>query len=176
MSARPLRRALVCAALALAGCSPEMDWRVLSPPEGRFSVLLPCKPQRASRALHAASGAQTMTQYACSLRAGTMGAAYTDAPGAAPGAEAARARVDAARDALLRNIGAGVHSEEEVSVGGMRGRQVYAEGRAGGQEVVLKARFVVAGDRVYQVAYVGARDAIAADDVDMFLTSFKLLR
>lgn len=176
MSARPLRRALICAALALAACTPELDWRDVSPPEGRFSVLLPCKPQRESRMLDTAAGAQTMTQYACSLRTGTMGAAYTDAPTAAPGAAAMRAQVDAARDALLRNVGARAHSEEEVGVGGMPGRQVYAEGRAGAQELVLKARFVVAGARLYQIAYVGARGGLAMAEVDLFLTSFKLPR
>ena len=41
---------------------------------------------------------------------------------------------------------------------------------------LLKARFVVAGSRLYQIAYVGARDGLAMADIDMFLTSFKLLR
>ena len=78
--------------------------------------------------------------------------------------------------ALLRNIGASKHSEEEVLVAGLPGRQVYAEGRTGTREVLLKARFVVAGSRLYQIAYVGERDSLATADIDMFLTSFKLLR
>ena len=47
--------------------------------------------------------------------------------------------------------------------------------RAGAEGVLLKARFVVVGSRLYQIAYVGARDGVAMADVDMFLTSFKLL-
>ena len=43
-------------------------------------------------------------------------------------------------------------------------------------DVLLKARFVVAGSRLYQIAYVGERDSLATADIDMFLTSFKLLR
>ena len=139
-------------------------------------MLLPCKPQRESRTLDSAAGAVMMTMYACSLKTGTMGAAYTDAPMAAPAAEPTRAQMDAARDALLRNIGAGTRVEEEIGIGGMPGRQVYALGRAGTQELVLKARLVVAGGRLYQIAYVGARDGLAMADVDLFLTSFKLLR
>jgi len=29
---------------------------------------------------------------------------------------------------------------------------------------------------LYQIAYVGAKDGVAMADIDMFLTSFKLLR
>jgi hypothetical protein len=160
---------LVCA--ALAACAPELDWRELSVPEGRFAVLLPGKAQHESRTLNTAAGALTMTMYAFSLKQGSMVVAYTDYPTAALAAEHGLEQLDAARDALLRNIGGGVRSEEDISIEGFPGRQVYAEGRAG----VLKARFVVVGSRLYQIAYAGAEDGVAMADVDMFLTSFKLL-
>ncbi|MBE0622627.1 MAG: hypothetical protein IH605_18700 [Burkholderiales bacterium] len=163
----------VCAAFALAACAPELDWRELSVPEGGFAVLLPGKAQRESRTLNTAAGALAMTMYACSLKQGTMGVAYTDYPATQDGAEQLREHLDAARDALLRNVGAGAHTEEEVAIAGLRGRQVYAEGSNG---VQLKARFVLAGNRLYQIAYVGSRGAVAMADIDMFLTSFKLLR
>jgi hypothetical protein len=167
---------LAGAALALAACAPELDWRELSVPEGRFSILLPGKAQRESRTLNTAAGAVTMTMYACSLKQGTMGVAYTDYSAAALTAGQMRAQLDAARDALLRNIGAGARTEEEVAIAGLPGRQVYAEGRTGAQGTRLKARFVVAGIRLYQIAYVGERDGPAMADIDMFLTSFRLLR
>jgi hypothetical protein len=160
----------VCA--ALAACAPELDWRELSVPEGRFTVLLPGKAQRESRTFNTAAGALLMTMHACSLKQGTMGVSYTDYPAEEAAAGRSREHVDAARDALLRNIGASVHSEEEVPVADLPGRQVYAEGRDGAQ---LKARFVVAGSRLYQIAYVGTRDGLPMADIDMFLTSFKLL-
>jgi len=34
----------------------------------------------------------------------------------------------------------------------------------------------VSGSRLYQIAYVGTRDDLAMADIDMFLSSFKLLR
>jgi hypothetical protein len=117
-----------------------------------------------------------MTLYSVGLKQGTMGVAYTDYPVAALAAEHGRAQLDAARDALLRNIGGSVHAEEDVSIGGFPGRQILAEGRAGAGGTLLKVRFVVAGSRLYQIAYVGARDGAAMADVDMFLTSFRLLR
>ncbi len=167
---------LACALLALAACAPELDWRELSVPEAHFSVLLPGKASRETRTLNTAAGALTMTMYAFSLKQGTMAVAYTDYPAAALAGEHAREQLDAERDALLRNIGASTHSEEEVRIAGLPGRQVYAEGRSGARRVLLKARFVVAGSRLYQIAYVGERDSLATADIDMFLTSFKLQR
>lgn len=173
MRAGALSLVVFCA--ALAACTPELDWRELSVPEGRFAVLLPGKARPESRALDTAAGALTMTMYSFSLKQGTMGVAYTDYPAATLAAEHGRAQLDAARDALLRNIQGGVRLEEDVGIAGFPGRQVYAEGRAGAEGALLKARFVVVGSRLYQVAYVGAKDGVAMADVDMFLASFRLL-
>ena len=164
----------ICA--ALAACAPELDWRELSVPEGRFAVLLPGKARQESRTLNTAAGALTMTMYSFSLRRGTMGVAYTDYPAAALDADHLRGRLDAARDALLRNINGSVRSEEDIGIAGHPGREVYAESRAGAEGALLKARFIVVGSRLYQIAYVGAKDGVAMADVDMFLTSFKLLK
>lgn len=165
-----------CAALGLAACAPELDWRELSVPEGRFSALLPCKPRLETRGFDVAAGALSMTMFACSLKQGTMAVAYTDFPAAPPDAEHGRVRMNAARDALLRNVHADASTEEEVAVAGLPGRQVYAEGRAGAQATELKARFAVDGSRLYQIAYVGARNSVAMADIDLFLDSFKLAR
>ena len=167
---------LACAAFALAACAPTLDWRELSVRAGGFSVLLPGKASREARTLDTTAGAVTMTMYACSLKQATMAVAYTDYPAGALAGEHGREQLDAERDALLRNIGASSHSEEQVLIGGLPGRQIYAEGRTGTRSALLKARFVVAGNRLYQIAYVGARGAVAMADIDMFLSSFKLLR
>jgi hypothetical protein len=167
---------LACTALALAACAPELDWRELSVREGGFTVLLPGKASREARTLDTSAGAVTMTMYACSLKHGTMAIAYADYPAGALAGERGRERLDAERDALLRNIGATSHSEERVSVGGLPGRQIYAEGRTGTRSALLKARFVVAGNRLYQIAYVGEPNGLKMADIDMFLNSFRLLR
>jgi len=171
---RPLRFFIACA--LLAACTPELDWRELSVPAAGFAVLLPGKARSESRTLETAAGAAVMTMYAYSLKRGTMAVAYTDYAPAALAAGLGRAQLDAARDALLRNIGGGRPLEEDVSIGGYAGRQIFAEGRAGAEGALLKARFVVVGDRLYQIAYLGARNGAEMADVDMFLTSFKLLR
>jgi hypothetical protein len=164
---------LICA--ALAACAPELDWRELSVPAARFSALLPCTPRQESRRIDTA-GMLTMMLYACSVKQGTMGVAYTDYATAPASAEQARARLEAARDALLRNIGAGAQAGERIDIAGLPGLQVYAQGRAGAQAAQLKARLVLDGARLYQIAYVGGEGGPAAADIDLFLDSFKLGR
>lgn len=176
MHVRAGAQILIAACAALAACALELDWRELSAPDGRFAILLPGKARRESRVLDTPAGALTMTMYSFSLKHGTMGVAYTDYPAAALAADRGREPLDAARDALLRNIGGGARIEEEISIGGLPGRQILAEGRAGAEGALLKARFVLVGNRLYQIAYVGARDGAAMADIDLFLTSFKLLR
>ena len=173
MRARAPALVLICA--ALVACAPELDWRELSVPEARFSALLPCKPRRESRRIDAA-GMLTMTLYACSLKRGTMGVAYTDYAAAPASAELAHARLEAARDALLRNIGAGANAGERFDIAGLPGLQVQARGHAGAQAAQLKARLVLDGTRLYQIAYVGGEGGPAAADIDLFLDSFKLAR
>ena len=176
-STLPQRGKAVCVAcfavFLLCGCYPELDWRELSVSEGRFSALLPCKARREARTVNTSAGAPTMTMYACSLKRGTMAVAYTDYRAVALVDAHLPGQLESARDALLRNVGAGAYAEQEVAIAGLPGRQVYAQGRAG---TLLKARFVVAGSRLYQIAYVGARDDLAMADIDMFLDSFKLLK
>jgi hypothetical protein len=174
LRAGTLALAVVCA--ALLACTPDLDWRELSVPDAGFAALLPCKARREARTLDTAAGARTMTMYACSPKRGSMGVAFTDYSASVLAAIHGRAQLDAARDALLRNIQGSVRSEEEIEIAGLPGRQIYAEGQAGGQSTVLKARFVVSGSRLYQIAYVGIRDDLAVADIDMFLSSFKLLR
>ena len=167
--------ALFAACAALSACAPELDWRTLTVPEGRFAVLLPCKAKQETRKRSTAVGEVAMTMYACSVKQGTMGVAYTEFPVSALAAEQTRPHLDSARDALVRNIRGKVRLEQDISIGGLTGRQVYAEGEAGTNAALLKARFLVSGNRLYQIAYVGARDDLATADIDMFLTSFKLL-
>jgi hypothetical protein len=65
--------ALLVACAAPAGCAPELDWRELSAPEGRFTVLLPGKARSESRTLAAASSAVVMTMHGFSLKRGRWG-------------------------------------------------------------------------------------------------------
>lgn len=157
------------AALALAACYADLDWREFTSPEGAFTVLLPSKPARASREL--ALGGATTTMHMVSAHAPEMafGVGYADLP---PGTDPARVLVEG-RAALVKNIGGRVTAERALD--GVTGVEFEAEGAAEGNPMRLTGRVLVAGNRYYQVVVV-ARAARAGEvDRTIFPGSFRLL-
>jgi hypothetical protein len=154
--------------LLLAGCYSELDWREVPSPQGRFRITLPAKAQEQTRTLGGVAGAATMTMVSAQAAQWTFGVAYADYAGGA------QAQIDTQRDALLRNISGIVTSEQTETSGGINSRVIAAEGRKGDTVVVLRARFVTDGARLYQIAAVGPRGGVPETELDTFFSSFKL--
>jgi hypothetical protein len=160
---RSRKAPLLVALLALA-CSLELDWRELKSTEGGFAALMPAKPRYEVRAL---IGAPAVTMHLWSARAANsvFGVGYADYPGLD---DAALGRT---RDALVKNIGGHLLEERLLVQGGFPGRDFVAE--SGSNR--LRVRLLVSGTRVYQLAVLGERNAVAAADIDLFLSSFQPL-
>ena len=117
----------LAAALALAACYAELDWREFSSPEGGFAVMLPSKPARESRELVLAGGKTTMHMVSAHAPEMAFGVGYADLP---PGTDPARA-LDEGRTALVKNIGGRVTAERALE--GVTGVEFEADGEAGRQ-------------------------------------------
>jgi len=151
------------ALLALA-CSPELDWRELKSSDGDFAALMPAKPRHEVRTL---AGATAVAMHLWSARAAdsVFVVGYADYP-------AVDARtLDSTRDALVKNIGGRALEEKPLAQAGLVGREIVAESG----ETLLTARLLVSGARLYQVAVLGKKNAVAAADIDLFLSSFQPL-
>ena len=166
-----MRRLAAVAALCLAACSAELDWREFSSTEGRFAVMLPGRPARESREIALAGAKVTMHMTAVQMSGMAFGVGYADLP---PGTDAARA-ITESRDALVRNIGGRVTVERPVALAGARGIEFQADGSAQGAPMRVAARIAVAGDRFYQVAFVGRAERAGEVDPTLFPGSFRVL-
>lgn len=158
--------ALLAAILvSIAGCFAELDWRELAPPEGRFVVLMPAKVHLESRPL-----ADGVTMHLWSARAADslFGVGYADYP--APDKDL----LERTAQALARNIGGSVVRSRDIRLDAATGREIVAEGSAGGAPAQLDARLLLAGTRLYQVVLISPRGRLAAADVEMFLGSFSM--
>ncbi len=153
--------------LALAGCYGDLDWREVASGEGRYRITLPAKAQQTTRTLNSAAGAVSMTLQSARAADWLFGVAYTDYP---RGSDVQK-NIDEQRDALLRNISGRITSEKTGAAGS---RELLAEGRNGDAVLMLRARFVTEGTRLYQIAAVGARGGVAETELDTFFSSFKL--
>jgi len=156
----------------LAACSPELDWRELTSPEGRFAVMLPGRPARDSREVALAGTKVPMHMTSVQLSGMAFGIGYADLP---PGVNAERV-VAEGRDALVRNIGGHVTAERPIALDGARGIEFQAEGSAQGAAMRISARIAIAGDRFYQVVFVGRAERAGEVDPTLFPGSFRVLR
>jgi hypothetical protein len=160
---------VLAAALALAACFAELDWREFTSSEGGFTVMLPSKPARDSRELVLAGTKTTMHMVAAHAPEMAFGVGYADLP---PGTDAGRV-IDEGRTALVKNIAGRVTAERRLE--SPMGLEFEAECSAEGNPMRLAARVLVSGNRYYQVVLV-ARAARAAEvDRAMFPGSFRLL-
>lgn len=164
---RPRLRFIVPAVLAaslLAGCNPAYNWRDHANHEGRYKVLFPAKPATFTRPVDVDGLRVEMTMTAAEVD----GATFAVGAATAPDAALARAALPAMRLALLRNIGV----NEDEAPAAQDSLRVDATGAANGKPMRLHGRFEARGERFYQVIVLGPADAIPAEQVEQFLTSF----
>jgi len=159
----------LAAALLVAACFAELDWREFTSPEGGFAVMLPSRPAADARELVLGGAKLTLHMVAAHAPGMAFGVGYADLP---PGTDPARV-IDEGRAALVKNIGGRVTAERRLA--SPPGVEFEAQGAAEGNPMRLDARVLVSGNRYYQVVLVAR--AARADEVDrtIFPGSFRLL-
>lgn len=183
-----LRRASILLALAcglLAACSPRFDWREIRSADGGFSILLPDKPQTATREIDFAGRKIRMTIVSTGVGPTLFAAGFAQLPAEAAAAPQLDATLAWFRDALLHNFDGQAPAVRAIGLTPaaaaghvVRGGQaVEARARLGrdGRPGQLAARFHVVDDRLYQVVAIGADGELPADALETFFTSFRLV-
>jgi hypothetical protein len=168
----------VIAAVALAACSPKYNWRDYSSTDAPFRVMFPDKPSVHTRSVDVGGLKVDMTMTAAEID----GATFAVGSAVAPEADKAEAAVAAMKTALVRNIGATVTSEKVAkassAAGSARSRStaidIDAKGVQKGQAMRLVGHFESRDKRFYQVIVMGPAKSVQQDQVDTFMSSFKL--
>lgn len=138
--------------LALAACSPALNWR--SVPLGETSVTLPCKPDRGQRPVQLGEYALNMEMVGCEADGALFAVSRVRVPdGVAPGVLQAQWQ-----SASLQQMRAQAPPEWEAHVAGSKSLPVrvwQAQGRqADGQAVQAKLAWVgIGGDLVHLAVY-----------------------
>jgi len=163
--------AALAAALALAGCSAELDWRELYWEDAKLKVMLPGRPSKSARDVVLGGEKLGMQMLQTQVTGMAFGVAYAPLPPGDPSA-----LLPMARDALLRNIDGTLVTEREVDVRGTaaKGREFTGEGMVAGTPMLVAARVVAANGRFYQVVFVGRKDRAERVDLPLYLGSLTL--
>ena len=88
---RLLTLAFAASMLALAACSPALNWRSVTLPDAGLALTLPCKPEYASRPVDLGTGAVPLAMVGCEADGATFAVSHM------PLAEAAQAGAMLAR-------------------------------------------------------------------------------
>jgi hypothetical protein len=167
-------RGLICLGLALAACTPALNWRELRPEGSQARLMLPCKPASHERRVAIAGEMTLMSMFACSAGDTVYALSFADVKDPA--------RVGAALDELGRAAQSNLQSpggvaSEPANVSGMTPHAQAAQwrlsgrlpdGRAVQEQVVLFSH----GTRVYQATMLGA--ALDAEARDTFFGALRV--
>ncbi len=166
------------AALSLAGCSPEYNWRDYRSPSAPYSVMFPSKPATHTRSVNLDGLKVDMTMTAAEVGDNmfAVGSARLADPAQAQAALAAM------KTAMVRNIDATITSEQGAAAAQAgRGRTVeqgaidiVAEGRRNGKPLRLVGHFTARGPHVFQVIALGPPGNLPPEQAEQFMSSFEL--
>jgi hypothetical protein len=177
MFIKPLSLAAV-ALVTLAACSPKYNWRDFSSEDAPFRAMFPDKPASHTRDIDLAGMKVAMTMTAAQVDGTTFAVGAAEAPDA----ERAEAALDAMKTALVNNIGATLTSEKAARASSASGAakarsaaiDIEAKGKRNGVPMRLIGHFESRDKRFYQVIVMGPEKDMSKENVDMFLSSFKL--
>ncbi len=171
-------KALGLAALALAHCAApgraDDAWKSFTSKEGRFSVLMPGKPQQQKQAARA--GEKSIEVHIFSAAPAVdriVYVTYTDHP---------KADVEGKEEAFVEGTSKGnvatfkgkLVSDRKLTLGKGKhpGRDILVEMPDKKQQ--YRARIVLAGNRLYQVVAMGSAEFVKGKQADEYFESFKL--
>lgn len=170
---RKLTLPLVLAALLVA-CSPKYDWRDYRSSDAPYAVLFPGKPATQTRNINLDGLEVKLTMAAAEVDGVTFAVGSAQLDDASKGPQAALAM----KTALVRNINGTVTSDKvtATSSGGKAQTviEVDAKGAQNGTPMRLIGRFIAKDTRIYQVIIMGHAKNVVDDQVDTFISSFKL--
>lgn len=175
MSKQFLSVLVIAGSTLLAACNPTYNWRDYSSPDAPYRVMFPAKPATHTRPVDLNGMRVDMTMTAAEVE----GVTFAVGTGTAPDPARAQAALGDMRTALLRNLGAKAQRESAAtaSAGGAAQSSitVNALGKANGQPVLLRGHFAAKGNRFYQVIVMGPEKAVATEQAEQFISSFKPL-
>ena len=180
MKTSPLKALLACAAAAvvLAACSPAYNWRDYSSPDAPFRVMFPDKPATHTRTVDLGGIKVEMTMTAAQVDSAVFAVGTAEAPDA----DQAEGALAAMKTALVNNIKATIKSEKlgkaSAASGSASARSaaidIEASGVKNGEPMRLAGHFESRNTRIYQVIVMGKEKDLSKENVEQFLSSFKL--
>ncbi|MBG6076853.1 hypothetical protein [Polaromonas sp. CG_9.11] len=168
-------RAVLLSALALAACSPALNWREVRPEGTRLSLLLPCKPDKAQKVVPLGGRPTSLSMLGCDADGATFAVAIADVDDPSQAASV----LALWQDLALANMKAVPASRQPLPLkipGASPGTPVtrlQAQGqRADGTAVSGQAAYFAQGSQLFQVVMYAPH--LMPEAAETFFSSLKL--
>lgn len=165
------RLALSALLFALALSAPALaaePWREFKPPDGGFAVKMPGQPKLEQQRVE---GTNTATNiYGIQQGSRNFVVSYHEYPADIIKRTSADKLLTGVERNTAEAVKGTVRADRNMVIGGHQAREAVID--SGTQ--TMKARYVLAGNRLYQVIFTGEKGSENGRDVATFLNSFRL--
>lgn len=172
----------IVALIALAACSPRLDWRELSAADGMVRVAFPAKTHSQTRPLDIGGEEIPFTLTAAAVGHAVFAVGYVDLPPAAKDDAARQRYVQALEDSLVQNLTAERIERRTIEIRHARGNdasttighELELHGTPNEHSVWMLARVLLVGNRLIEVAAVGPEKDLAQEAAQTFVNSLRI--
>ena len=169
---------VLAASCVFTACSPKFDWRDYRSLDAPYTALFPGKPSTHTRTINLDGLQVSMTMTASDVDGSTFAVGSAVLPDAAM----APLALAAMKTALINNVGATVNHDKASSPAqtsatastDMHALDINARGMQHGTPMLLVGRLLARDKQIYQVIVLAKEADVSRENIDMFLTSFKL--
>ncbi|MFH2045688.1 MAG: hypothetical protein ABIK92_11140 [Pseudomonadota bacterium] len=156
----------------ISGCDNIGSMQKFKSDEGRFSIMVPSKPEQQNQTLNTPIGILEMKTFVIDKPNIAYIMAYVDYPDEVIDNSDPEAILDGARDGMLNKADVKLINEEEISYGEDPAREIQytVKGKLGKGHIVI----LLSGRRLYQVGAVGLNAIFPQDVVQHYIDSFEI--
>ena len=137
--------------------------------DGRFSVLLPGKPERQNQSLDTPLGKIDLVTYMAGSRKAGCAVAYADYPEQHINSTDPQKLLDGSRDGAITNVGGQLISETRIDFHGKPAREILIEVP---NKAFINLRLFLIGPRLYQLMFIAPNNQGYEQDISKFFESF----
>ncbi|NUN66607.1 hypothetical protein HCU40_18030 [Pseudanabaena biceps] len=149
-------------------------WQDYKSANGKFSVQMPSKPQEQVQDQTTDVGTIKLNMVIAEASDSGYFIGFADFPSKVANPEDVQKGLTESVKGSVGNIKGTILSEKEYMLGTVPCRDFEANGKVQSTDVLMKGRFCLADNRLYQIFALGAKDKLAVTDVDRFIGSFKI--
>lgn len=175
-----MKKLLVLVLLALVflsacgGDKEEADWKTFESTEGKFSILFLKDPEEQTESVPTVIGTLETKFYMVETKDMAFSVNFVDYPAEIIQSGDVKMMLDGGVQGAVSNVDGTLLEQKDISLDGHPGREMRAEAKLEGDDVIFKARIYLVENRLYMIQVVSLKSKASSADVDKFLDSFQL--